>query len=74
MKRILTYILLLTTLFSCSITRYVPENGQLYTGTKEIEFVDAEKYASDKTGETAMEEVKYALACPPNGALAGSSK
>lgn len=74
MKR--TYILTLLTLLltACSTTKLIPDGEQLYTGIKDIEFVEAEKYAERATGETAMEEVSYALDCAPNGAIAGSSK
>ena len=74
MKR--AYILTLMTLLltACSTTKLVPDGEQLYTGIKNIEFVEADKYAEGTTGETAMEEVSYALDCAPNGAIAGSSK
>lgn len=74
MKR--AYILTLMTLLltACSTTKLVPDGEQLYTGIKDIEFVEADKYAEGTTGETAMEEVSYALDCAPNGAIAGSSK
>lgn len=74
MKKTLTYILFITTLLSCSVTRYIPDDEQLYTGIKKIKIVDAKEYAVTESGKTAIEEVKSALACQPNGALAGSSR
>ena len=67
------YLLLLLLLTACSTTRFIPDGEQLYTGIKSIDFLEAEKYAATPTGETAMEEVTYALDCAPNGSIAGSS-
>lgn len=74
MKRILIYILFITTTLSCSVTKYIPDDEQLYTGIQKITIIDAEEYAVSESGKTAIEEVKSVLACQPNGALAGSSR
>lgn len=73
MKRDLIITILALLLTACSTTRFIPDGEQLYTGIKEIEFVGKDKYAGTTTGETAMEEVSYALDCAPNGSIAGSS-
>ena len=72
-KRALTYILLAVFLAACSTTRYVPEGEQLYTGIRKIEFTDADINARSKTGQTAVDEVGYALKYAPNGSFMGSS-
>lgn len=73
MKRVLTYILLAVFLAACSTTRYVPEGEQLYTGIRKMEFTDADINARSKTGQTAVDEVGYALKYAPNGSFMGSS-
>ena len=73
MKSTLTYILLAFSLVGCSTMKHIPEEEQLYTGIKEMEFVDADKNAVSPTGQTAIEEVTYALECAPNGSIFGSS-
>ena len=73
MKRKIFYILALLLAISCSTTRYVPQGDKLYTGIKKVEFVDAEENATSSVGETAVEEVRYALDYAPNGSIAGSS-
>ena len=74
MRRIYILTLLASLLTACSTTKFLPDGEQLYTGIKKVEFVEADTYADTPTGETAMEEVSYALECPPNGAIFGSSK
>ena len=73
MRKILTCILQAITIVSCSVTRYIPNDDQLYIGTKKVEFADADKYALDGTGIAAMEEVKSLVSYPPNGAFADNS-
>lgn len=73
MKKPIIYIMSALLLTACSTTKYVPEGDQLYTGIKKLEFIEPELYAATPTGETAMEEVTYALSCAPNGSIAGSS-
>ena len=52
------------------MTKDIPEGDQLFTGLKNIQWVDAEQ--SDNLIETQT-EVEAALATAPNGALFGSS-
>ena len=73
MKRNIFYILALLLAISFSTTRYVPDGDKLYTGIKKVEFVDAKENATGSVGETAVEEVRYALDYAPNGSIAGSS-
>ena len=63
MRRIYAIILMALLLTACSTTRLIDDGEQLYTGIKEIEFVEAGKYADTTTGETAMGEVSGALDC-----------
>ena len=69
MKRIYTRALLATLLTACSTTKFIADDEQLYTGIKDIEFIESNKYATTSTGETAMEEVTCALDYAPNGAI-----
>lgn len=73
MKKALAYILAALLFTACSTTRRIPEGEQLYTGIKSMEFVDADKNAVTETGQTAIEEITYALDYAPNGSLLGSS-
>ena len=74
MKKALIYILLAIFLAACSTTRYVPDGEQLYTGIRKMEFTDAGTNAVSETGKTAINEIGYALECPPNGSFLGSSR
>ena len=57
-------------LTSCSMTKDIPEDEQLFTGLKTIVYQDAKP--SDNLIST-QEEVEAALATAPNGSLFGSS-
>ena len=62
-------------LCSCSMTKNIPEDEQLYTGLKKIVFEDEkddDPYESHLA--TTKEEVEAALDTPPNGSLFGSSR
>ena len=72
-RKLITYTLLAVMLTACSSTRHIPEGEQLYTGIKSMDFIDESKFAGSQTGQLAVEEITYALECPPNGSLAGSS-
>lgn len=58
-------------LSSCSTTRNLPEDEMLYTGIKNIEYVND---SSLTKSEQALDEVEAALSYPPNNAIFGSSK
>ena len=73
MKKNLLYIFATLFAISCSTTRYIPEGDKLYTGIKKVEFIDADSNATGSVGQTAIEEVRYALDYAPNGSIAGSS-
>lgn len=74
MKRTYIIAMFAILLTSCSTTKFITGEEQLYTGIKDIDFVESDKYAKTLTGETAIDEVTYALECAPNGAIFGSSK
>ena len=57
-------------MMSCSTTSAIPDGEQLFRGLKKIDYVNYEK--SDYATST-QEEMEYALASAPNGALFGSS-
>ena len=56
--------------FSCSTTKYVPEDDQLFIGLKKIYY---ENYEPGDHFDETQEEIEAALATKPNGALFGSS-
>ena len=64
---ILISVIVLT---SCSMTKNIPEDDQLFIGLKEVSYADYE--ANDNFTKT-QEEVEAALATAPNGSLFGSS-
>ena len=57
-------------LMSCSSTKNIPEDDQLFVGLTKIEYKDYEK---NDHFLAVQEEVEAALATAPNGALFGSS-
>ena len=68
----ITYLLLSASLFfvSCSMTKNIPEDDQLFTGLEKIVYND---YEQSDNFITTQEEVEAALATAPNGSLFGSS-
>lgn len=62
--------IILPILFSCSTTKNIPDDDQLFVGLTKIEYKGYEK--SQHFNDT-KEEVEAALATAPNGALFGSS-
>ncbi len=68
----ITYLLLSASLFfvSCSMTKNIPEDDQLFTGLEKIVYND---YEQNDNFITTQEEVEAALATAPNGSLFGSS-
>ena len=66
----ISLILLLT---SCSMTKGIPDDEQLFTGLKKIEYTDDREDLHSTHLATTKEEVEAALATAPNGALFGSS-
>ena len=63
---------------SCSTTKNIPDDDQLFVGLTKIEYSDSPKYKdlSETIRDnliTTQEEVEAALATAPNGALFGSS-
>ena len=65
------YILpLFMLLASCSTTKLVPDDDQLFVGLTKIDY---QNYVNDENFIATQEEVEAALATAPNGALFGSS-
>ena len=63
-------------LVSCSMTKGIPDDDQLFTGLTKITFTDENTYDdSPYEGhlDTTKEEIEAALATEPNGSLFGSS-
>lgn len=74
MRKTEIILLAIMLLVSCSTTRNLPEGEILYTGIDRMTFADARENATTPVGEEAIEEISAALDCPPNAAIAGSSK
>ncbi len=70
-KNILTILVLLTVLVSCSTTKHIPDDDQLFIGLKPIDYPDFQE--ADPHAIATQEEMEAALATAPNGALFGSS-
>ena len=72
MRRIdwLIGLAMLVGMFSCSVTKNLPDDEILYTG---IDKVVVQEMDSTQAGEAALEEIRAALDYPPNNALLGSS-
>lgn len=68
-----TYLaaLLAVLLASCSTTKHIPDDDQLFIGLKPIQYPDFQE--ADPHAVTTQEELEAALATEPNGALFGSS-
>lgn len=65
---VLSFIIL--SFVSCSTTKNIPDNDQLFVGLNKIQYNNYEK---GEHFDTTQEEVEAALATAPNGALFGSS-
>ena len=79
MKKCILYSVLILLLSSCSLTKNIPDDDQLFRGLKEIVYIDEqdsnqpESRALEEQKETMKEEVEAALATIPNGSLFFSS-
>lgn len=71
MKKVL-FLLLTLLLVSCSMTRDIPADDQLFAGLTTIDYTDAAGQPKDHLA-TIKEEMEAALATQPNGSLFGSS-
>ena len=60
-------------LVSCSMTKGIPEDDQLFTGLKQIAYSDERNDAYSDHLAVTKGEVEAALATEPNGSLFGSS-
>lgn len=63
-------LIVIMSLFSCSATRNIPEDDQLFVGLTKISYEGVDK---SEHAVTVKEEVEASLATAPNGALFGSS-
>lgn len=74
MRRYVIYYLLFSgiaaLLASCSTTKNIPEDDQLFVGLTSIDY---KKYEKGSHFDETQEEIEAALATQPNGALFGSS-
>ena len=71
MKRNSIYLFCVLFLVSCSMTKNIPDDDQLFTGLKKITY---HREPSDSSNFAAtQEEVEASLATAPNGAILGSS-
>ena len=74
--KVVRYIPLLLLLASCSMTKNIPDDYQLFVGLTKIVYEDEKNYAEKSYDDhltTTKEEVEAALATEPNGSLFGSS-
>ena len=60
-------------LASCSMTKNIPEDDQLFTGLKKIQYLDEREDSFATHLETTKMEIEAALATEPNGSVFGSS-
>ena len=73
------YLFTLLLLSSCSLTKNIPDDDQLFRGLKEIAYIDEQdsQQSDDKARDDQMavmkEEIEAALATIPNGSLFFSS-
>ena len=67
------YILTAMILASCSMTKNIPEDDQLFTGLKKIQYLDEREDSFATHLETTKMEIEAALATEPNGSVFGSS-
>lgn len=68
--RIITSLVLMAVLISCSTTSGLPEDEYLYTGIKAVKVDDSQDTDEEAI---AMTEVEAALDYAPNNSLFGSS-
>ena len=67
----LILLLIVAVLFvSCSTTKNIPDDDQLYTGLTKIKY---DNYEKNSHFISTQEEIEAALAAAPNGSLFGSS-
>ncbi|MBR1503523.1 MAG: BamA/TamA family outer membrane protein [Prevotella sp.] len=70
------YILLAALLMSCSMTKGIPEDDQLFTGLTKITYTEEPQQQDEVLSahlSATKAEIEAALATQPNGALFGSS-
>ena len=70
---ILCSLCVLLVLSSCSISKHIPEDDQLYVGLKKIQYEGTKATAYPEHLASTQAEIEAALAAAPNGSLFGSS-
>ena len=73
MRQYTELLALLLLLSSCSMTKGIPEDDQLFTGLKKTVYVDDREDQYSEHLANTKDEVEAALATVPNGSLFGSS-
>ena len=74
LSSVICHLSVMLLLASCSMTKGIPEDDQLFTGLKPIVYTDEQPTDSFRPHlETTKEEIEAALATKPNGSLFGSS-
>ena len=69
-RNLLVPLVLVILFVSCSTTRNIPDDDQLYTGLTKIKY---DNYEKNTHYSKTVEEIEAALACEPNGSLFSSS-
>ena len=70
LRSLMLPLLVAVSFVSCSTTKNIPDDDQLYTGLTKIKY---ENYEKNAHFSGTVEEIEAALACAPNGSLFGSS-
>lgn len=70
LRSLMLPLLVAVSFVSCSTTKNIPDDDQLYTGLTKIKY---ENYEKNSHFSGTVEEIEAALACAPNGSLFGSS-
>lgn len=70
LRSLMLPLLVAVSFVSCSTTKNIPDDDQLYTGLTKIKY---ENYEKNSHFSRTVEEIEAALACAPNGSLFGSS-
>ena len=68
--RLIQLLIVAVSFVSCSTTKNIPDDDQLYTGLTKIKY---DNYEKNSHFISTQEEIEAALAAAPNGSLFGSS-
>ena len=70
LMRLIQLLIVAVSFVSCSTTKNIPDDDQLYTGLSKIKY---DNYEKNSHFISTQEEIEAALAAAPNGSLFGSS-